>query len=172
MNYNIYCGDKMKVTSKGIINGYIEDKYGKRGNQFNEVNSCTYSLPFLIEDFPSNTICFAIVLEDKDAIPVCGFSYIHWSIADFKTNEIGENESIKNLDLIQGVNSEFKIIGIKKASMYTGMAPPDKDHTYEIHVYALDKETNLKKGFFVNELYKAMEGHILDSYTLKGIYKK
>ena len=56
--------------------------------------------------------------------------------------------------------------------MYTGMAPPDKDHTYEIHVYALDKETNLKKGFFVNELYKAMEGHILDSYTLKGIYKK
>ncbi|MDD3384055.1 MAG: YbhB/YbcL family Raf kinase inhibitor-like protein [Bacilli bacterium] len=162
----------MKVTSKGIINGYIQDKYGKRGNQFNEVNSCTYSLPFLIEEFPENTVCFAMVLEDKDAIPVCGFSFIHWSVADLEKNEVSENESIKNIDLIQGVNSEFKSVGVQKASIYIGMAPPDKDHTYEIHVYALDKKTNLKKGFFVNELYKKMEGHIIDSYTLKGIYKK
>lgn len=26
----------MKVTSTGIVNGVIEDKYGKRGTQFNE----------------------------------------------------------------------------------------------------------------------------------------
>lgn len=51
------------------------------------------------------------------------------------------------------------------------MGPPDKPHTYEIHVYALDTLLNLKNGFYLNELYDAMEGHILDDFTLKGIYR-
>lgn len=50
------------------------------------------------------------------------------------------------------------------------MAPPDKAHTYETHVYALDTTVDLENGFFMNELYHAMDGHILAEYTLKGTY--
>ena len=57
------------------------------------------------------------------------------------------------------------------SSYYGGMTPPDKPHIYELHVYALDKILDVKRGFLLNELYRAMDGHILDEYTLKGIYE-
>ena len=50
------------------------------------------------------------------------------------------------------------------------MSPPDTDHLYEIHVYALDCLLDLKPGFYLNELHKAMDGHLLDCFTLKGTY--
>ena len=57
----------MVVTSKGIVNGVIEDKYGKHGKHFNENGMPTYSLPLKIEDAPEGTKSFAVVLEDKQA---------------------------------------------------------------------------------------------------------
>lgn len=51
------------------------------------------------------------------------------------------------------------------------MAPPDSPHIYEIHVYALDTMLDLENGFFYNELYRRMDGHILETYTLKGEYR-
>ena len=47
----------------------------------------------------------------------------------------------------------------------------DKPHIYELHVYALDKLLDLRRGFLLNELYREMDGHILAKYTLKGIYE-
>jgi len=52
------------------------------------------------------------------------------------------------------------------------MMPPDRDHIYELHVYALDCTLDLAPGFLLNELHRAMDGHILDSYTLKSSYQK
>ena len=40
-----------------------------------------------------------------------------------------------------------------------------------LHVYALDKMLDIKQGFLLNELYHAMDGHILEQCTLKGIYE-
>jgi Raf kinase inhibitor-like YbhB/YbcL family protein len=163
----------MNAYSTGIINGIIEDKYGKRGTQFNVGDMPTYSLPVKIENEPKGTISFAIVLEDKDAIPVFGFSWIQWTVANLIRNEVMENESISATDFIQGANSWYGALGgvsVKDASFYGGMAPPDAPHTYEMHVYALDTKLNLKNGFFMNELYKAMEGHILEQVTIKGVY--
>ena len=57
------------------------------------------------------------------------------------------------------------------SSFYGGMAPPDAEHTYELHVYALDTMLNLENGFLMNDMYKQMDGHILAEYTLKGTYK-
>ncbi len=165
----------MKVSSKGIINGIIEPKYGKYGTQKNENNVSNYSLPLHIEDAPVGTKSFAIVIEDKDAFPVCGFSWIHWTVANLSRNTLEENESLYAKDFIQGLNSWFSPLSYKQSkelsSFYGGMGPPDKAHIYEIHVYALDCMLDLENGFLYNELYKKMESHILESCTLKGEYK-
>ena len=166
----------MKVTSKGIVDGIIQDKYGKHGEYFNENGMPIYSLPIEIKDAPENTKSYALVLEDKDAFPVSGgFSWIHWTACNILKTEIKENESQTTSDFIQGVNSWTSIQGGSQSrelsSFYGGMAPPDKSHIYEIHVYALDKVLDLENGFLYNELYKKMDGHILDSYTLKGEYR-
>ncbi len=166
----------MIVTSTGIINGFISKKYGGYGTQFNENNVPSYSLPFKIENAPENTSSFAFVLEDKDAYPVVGFTWIHWLGANLKKSEVKENESQTAADFIQGANSWISVQGNQQdreqASYYGGMTPPDKAHTYELHIFALDKALDLKRGFYLNELYEKMDGHILEEAVLKGIYEK
>ncbi|MCC3867672.1 YbhB/YbcL family Raf kinase inhibitor-like protein [Terrisporobacter mayombei] len=164
----------MIVKSKGIVNGVIEDKYGKRG-EVNEFGIPTYSLPIKVEYAPIRTRSYAVFLEDKDAIPVSGgFSWIHWSVANITTNEILENASKNNTDFVQGLNSWISIQGGKVpkeyACYYGGMAPPDKPHIYELTVYALDTLLDLENGFYPNEMFRKMEGHILKSVTIKGVY--
>lgn len=167
---------KMIVTSTGIVNGIIEDKYGKHGKEVNENGMPTYSLPLKIENSPENTKSYAVVIEDKDAFPISGgFSWIHWTAANIVKNEIAENESQNTKDFVQGVNSWISIQGGQQSkelsSFYGGMAPPDAPHEYEIHVYALDTLLDLENGFLYNNLYKKMDGHILEEYTLKGVYR-
>lgn len=165
----------MKVTSEGIKNGIIDEKYGKKGTQFNAFGVPTYSLPIKIEDAPRNTVSFALVLEDKDAQPVTkGFTWIHWIAANITRDYIMENESQNARDFIQGINSWHSELGKNlsrgESSYYGGMTPPDKPHTYELHVFALDKLVDLQDGFYLNELYKEMDGHIIDQDTIKGVY--
>ena len=165
----------MKITSKGIKNGLIDDVYGKRGAAFNENGMPTYSLPFKIEDAPTNTVSFAIVLEDKDAIPVSGgFAWIHWVAANITRNEVMENESQTATDFIQGLNSWTSMQGgnqsIELSRFYGGMAPPNAPHEYELHVYALDTMLELENGFYMNDMFKAMRVHVLEESILYGTY--
>ena len=154
----------MKVTSLGIKNGIIEDKYGKFGKDFIS-DMPSFSLPFEIEDYPKETVSFAVILDDKDSIPVCGFVWVHWLIANLKKDFViaGESSNI-NAEFVQGNNSW-------NMPLYGGMAPPDKDHIYDLTVYALDEELNLQKGFSLMEMETQMKGHILDSFCLKGLYR-
>lgn len=166
----------MYVTSKAIINGEIEPKYGKYGTQFNENGVPNYSLPFQIEEPPAGAVSYAIVLEDKDAYPVSGgFAWIHWTAANITRTEILENESISATDFVQGVNSWTSVQGGQQSHelscFFGGMLPPDAPHLYELHVFALDTMLDVQTGFYMNDLYKKMDGHILAQYTLKGLYR-
>ncbi|WP_223067378.1 YbhB/YbcL family Raf kinase inhibitor-like protein [Paenibacillus caui] len=165
----------MIVTSSGIRNGKIHDKYGKRGASFNENGVPTCSIPLKIEEAPKDTVSFALVLEDKDAYPVTGgFSWVHWLAANITRNELFENESQTANDFVQGANSWISIQGGQQSkalsSFYGGMTPPDCPHLYEIHVYALDTMLDLENGFLMNELYRKMDDHIVDQFTMKAVY--
>lgn len=149
----------MIVTSSGLHQGYFDDKYGKHGMNI--------SIPFKIEQAPKNTKSFAFLFEDKDAIPVCGFSFIHWVGWNLTRCELFDGESAFANDFIQGIHS----IPNEVEDHYIGMAPPNCDHTYELHVYALDCMIDLNEHHYFNDLYWEMEGHILEKTILKGIYK-
>lgn len=167
----------MIVTSTGIVNGVIQDRFGGRGTQFNANGVPDCSLPLQIEHAPEGTRSFALVLEDKDAYPVTGgFVWVHWLAANITRCELRENESRTARDFVQGCNSWTSIQGGRQSkelsSFYGGMTPPDRAHTYELHVFALDTVLDLAAGFYLNELYHKMDGHILETYTLKGVYGK
>jgi Raf kinase inhibitor-like YbhB/YbcL family protein len=124
---------------------------------------------------PEKTASFAFWLEDKDAIPVCGFSWIHWVGANLDQREVKQNESVSNPPFLQGANSNVSPLAgahsIEESSYYSSMSPPDKDHLYELHVFALDTMLDLESGFFLNELYRKMQGHVLETTTLSGCYR-
>lgn len=168
--------DRMIVTSAGIVNGVIDLKYGKHGTHFLK-DMPDYSLPLEIRNAPEGTKSFAIFLEDRDAIPVARFSWIHWVVANLTEPKLEENASAKaNGRFMQGVNSwASPLLGSSKltdteASRYGGMAPPDKAHVYDLHVFALDSKLDLKDGFFASELFKAMKGHVLAEAVVSGSY--
>ena len=165
----------MKVISNGIKNGHFEEKYGFKGSQVNDAGIHNYSIPFEIIDPPKGTVSYAILLEDKDAVPVTGgFSWIHWAACNFTRTSIKENESASARDFVQGLNSYTSMQGGKKPPEacigYCGMWPPNCPHVYELHVYALDTKLDISSGFYMNEMFRKMDGHVLDSYTVKGIY--
>lgn len=161
----------MKVFSEAFNGGMIPDRFGKRGKEKNRFGIPGRSIPIRIEEAPEGTLSYALILEDKDAAPVCGFSWIHWIAADITRTELPENDSGSATDYVQGINSWFGEHGREGTVGYGGMTPPDTVHTYELHVFALDKKLGLENGFFINELYHAMEGHILASIRLTGSYK-
>ncbi|MBC2857205.1 YbhB/YbcL family Raf kinase inhibitor-like protein [Cetobacterium sp. 2A] len=165
---------KFELSSTGIKNGYILEKYGKYGtDKIEDVPSL--SIPLQWTNPPEGTKQFALVMQDFDAIPVCGFSWIHWvALIPVNYTELPENASQVDVNLIQGVNSSispFRKLDKKAASHFGGPAPPDKDHTYTFTIFALDKEIKLENGFYLNYLYKDMKNHILGIAELEGIYK-
>ena len=152
----------MRVESSGIVKGVLLDKYGKRGVREEGTGMPILSFPLEILEAPEGTKSYAIIFDDPDSNPVCGFTWIHWLVISDKSS-ISENASVTDDDLIQGVNSWGK-------SVYGGMAPPDRPHTYVVTVFALDYVPNLKAGFTIDDMYSAMENHVLDKAVTTGLY--
>lgn len=169
----------MRLFSSGIVNGYIEGRFGKFADDTDKIQGVPIrSIPVSWSDLPKDTKSLALVMQDYDAIPVCGFSWIHWTIAniDPSKNELSENASRDDLSLIQGKNSlaSKQICGKMPENItnfYEGPQPPDKDHEYELTLFALDTKLDLSSGFMLNELIKAMRGRVLDPTSIYGTYR-
>ena len=172
-------GGGMKLYSNNIQNGVIAPEFGKYGEQKLPNGKPTRSFHLSWSDVPAKTKSLAIIFSDQDAIPPCGFEWIHWTVANIEPtmHELPENASCE-LDLLQGATSwssgllsDEMRLGIDEDSGFGGCAPPDKDHTYTIEFFALDCVLDLSPGFFKNELWWAMQGHIIDTAKLEAIYR-
>lgn len=158
---------KIKIETE---NGYLPKKYSKYAREeYKYKDNPIVSFPIILEDIPENTKSFALTVIDFDAVPICGFPWIHWIACDIPGNiiELPENVSVQNtLNIIQGKNSFssgfVSETDPKLTCHYVGPTPPDKDHKYTVDVYAIDCETlQLNNGFYLNDLYDKMENHIL-----------
>ena len=134
----------MKVSVKLDSNNQLPAAYGKFANP---------------EDFKNHY---------PDSIPVCGFSWIHWSGANLPAEvlELPANASQQPpVAFLQGKNSTISsFIGETDPTIYehyVGPTPPDQLHRYELRVYAVDQILPLTNGFWLNELQHALTGHIL-----------
>lgn len=166
----------MKVTVPLENDGKLADRFGKHAPaEYTTDGYPTRSFPVAIEGAPEGTVTFALAFLDWDAIPVGGFCWIHWVACDIpgKTSEIPEDASASgSLAMVQGANSNGspllgEHVGTEITWRYAGPQPPDKDHLYTLEVYALDTRLGLREGFYLNELYRAMDGHILDRATFE-----
>lgn len=134
-------------------NGFIPSKYTCDGTNINP--------DLMIEDIPENTKSLAIIVDDPDA-PNGTFS--HWVMWDIpvKNNIIKENSKPG----IQGRNG-------MRENKYFGPCPPSGLHHYHFRVYALDtKLSSLSINTDRKGLLSAMEGHIISSGDLVGLYQR
>lgn len=170
----------MYITSTSILGNTFASNIGKHAPDDDKVDGVPTRSPALAwHDLPEGTVSLALVMQDYDAIPVCGFSWIHWLVANIspELGELPENASRTMSELFQGTNSlaSKQVCGEMPSLLtqfYSGPRTPDGDHEYEITLFALDTKLDLQPGFRLNELRKKMRGHILSEPTLRGIYTK
>ncbi|ATH93242.1 YbhB/YbcL family Raf kinase inhibitor-like protein [Bacillus glycinifermentans] len=154
---------------------YLPDKYSKYADEeFKREGNPVVSFPIAFEHIPAGAKTLALTLIDHDAVPVCGFSWIHWTAANIPAHigELPENASDERQDLmVQGQNSfASPLAGLKNPKIihqYCGPMPPDQDHIYTLTVYALDDALDLQAGFYLNDFYQSIKGHVLTQSVLE-----
>lgn len=151
--------------------GYLADRFGKHApEEYRLEDFPVRSFPIKIADVPAGAKSLALTFVDFDAIPVGGFCWIHWTACDIApdTALIPEDASAAgSIACTQGANSNWSPMahGSENPHVYArycGPQPPDADHTYTLTVYALDCTLGLEEGFYLNELRRAMRGHVLE----------
>ena len=102
------------------------------------------------------------------------FAWIHWAAANIAVPEGSVALSLEAdasnagaFGMVQGKNSSASPLSGETDPLvtcrYNGPQPPDKDHVYTLRVYALDNRLDLAEGFWLNELLRQMEGHVIAS---------
>lgn len=144
----------LTVTSSAFKNnGMIPVKYTCSG--------ANISPDLAISGIPGTAKSLALILHDPDAPMPGGFT--HWVMYNIPVSQGNIKEDYAPGR--QGMNG-------KKENKYTGPCPPSGTHHYHFRVYALDTELRLDADADKKALEKAMEGHIVATGELVGLYKK
>jgi len=144
---------KLTVTSTAFVNNSdIPDKYSCAGGES--------SPPLQISGAPAGAKSLTLIVHDPDAPKPGGMT--HWVLWNIEVSgSIPENYKDGN----QGLNG-------KQENGYIGMCPPSGTHHYYFMAYALDTKLNLDKRTDEAGLKKAMQGHIIATGELIGLYTK
>lgn len=131
--------------------GMIPSKYTCDGANVNP--------PLDIEGIPDNAKSLALIVDDPDAP---AGTWVHWVVWNIPVaSHLNENEAPGT----QGTNDFNR-------RNYGGPCPPSGTHRYFFKVYALDAMLNLPDNTGKSQLLKAMEGHIVASGELMGLYQR
>jgi len=142
----------LTITSSDFSdNGLIPSKYTCDGANINP--------ELTIKDIPKETASLVLIVDDPHAPKGTFDHWVMWNIP--VKDKIAENSTPG----IEGKNG-------KGENKYTGPCPPSGAHHYHFKVYALDTKLQLAANSGKNIVLKAIEGHILASGELVGIYKK
>lgn len=137
------------------------------------------SFPFYIDELDPSVQYLHWSFTDPDSIPVCGFEWIHWTVAnlpvaalmfDFNDShalaippDFSRQLPAMIPEAAQGRTSAASHwVGSTNPAVtmrYNGPQPPDKDHDYTLHVWGTAKPLpGLNQGFWMNELLHAVRG--------------
>ena len=126
------------------------------------------SPPLSWTGIPAQTKSLALIVDDPDA-PLGVF--VHWVIFDMPPDLTGLTEGVAKTPTLPGLGVQG-IADFRKPG-YGGPCPPQgKPHHYFFRLYALDSLLNLPAGAKRAEVEKAMQGHILATGQLIGVYSR
>jgi Raf kinase inhibitor-like YbhB/YbcL family protein len=115
---------------------------------------------------PKGTVAYALVMDDPDAPRG---TFVHWLLYDLPASVDSLPEAVPTGErlesgALQGRNSAGRL-------GYTGPCPPrGPPHRYRFTLYAVDSPLGLAPGASLEELQRAMSGHVLAWGQLVGTY--
>jgi Raf kinase inhibitor-like YbhB/YbcL family protein len=142
----------LTVKSPSFLNNdFIPSKFTCEGSDINPA--------LIISDIPDDTKSLALIVDDPD---VPNGTFDHWVMWNIPVKDKIEENSTPGA---QGKNG-------RNENKYMGPCPPSGTHHYHFRVYALDTKLDLPVSTDKKALLQAMEGHILGSGELVGLYNK
>lgn len=138
------------------------------------------SFPFYLDDLDSSMHYLHWQFVDPDSIPVCGFEWIHWAVAnvpidalmfDFNDSHALQippdfSRSMPSMipEAVQGrTSAASKLVNSSNPQVtmrYNGPNPPDAPHDYLLHVWATAKPlSGLRQGFWLNEMLRGLRAY-------------
>jgi Raf kinase inhibitor-like YbhB/YbcL family protein len=125
------------------------------------------SPPLTFSSIPAGTVSLAVVCDDPDA-PVGVWD--HFVLFNLSPATPGLPEGLPEAPSypdgsLSGRNSWGRL-------GYGGPCPPQGAHRYYFTLYALDVPLPLSSGASKKDVLRAAKGHILESSTLMGRYKR
>jgi len=124
-----------------------------------------YSPPLTWADPPNGTQSFALIVSDPDA-PNGVFT--HWILYNLPADLRQLPEKIPNHKTLSDGSrhgkNDFAKVG------FGGPCPPSGIHRYFFKIYALDQSLDVAPGASKEAVLQAMEGHVLDTAELMGLY--
>lgn len=156
----------------------IPDAYAKNAPAESRVDGTpVVSFPFYVDQVHEQAQYLHWAFTDPDSIPVCGFEWIHWTVAnlpiaalmyDFNDShalqippDFSRTMTAMIPEALQGNNScaggFLRRTKIEIARRYNGPQPPNEDHDYHLQVWATSEPlTNLAQGFWLNHMMKSL----------------
>lgn len=121
--------------------------YGINNGKIGSIHACSrlggkdQSPEIVITTIPKNAKFLTIIVDDPDARPVAGKTWVHWNV--FNIPVTGSTMTFAAGSKPSGT------VGKNSAgsSRYQGMCPPNGRHTYRFAVFTQDKEVEVKSGF-------------------------
>ena len=165
---------RMKISADFTV---VPDDYAKAAaSEYRVEGVPSISFPFYIDEVDPEARYLHWAFTDPDSIPVCGFEWIHWTVAnlpidalmfDFNDShalaippDFSRQMPAMIPEAVQGRNSSASHFVGRNADpaltmRYNGPQPPDKDHDYCLHVWATKQPLpGLNQGFWLNELLR------------------
>lgn len=118
------------------------------------------SPPLDFVDVPTEAKSLVLIMDDPDA-PRGTFT--HWVVFNIDADMAGFREDKIPKDVRHGLNDYGQ-------PEYAGPKPPNGEHRYFFHAYALDTRLDLPNAVSRAEVERAMEGHVVAEAELMGRY--
>ncbi|HSD98591.1 MAG TPA: YbhB/YbcL family Raf kinase inhibitor-like protein [Patescibacteria group bacterium] len=118
--------------------------------------------PLAFSGITTDTKSLALVVEDPDAPSK---TFIHWIVYNMLPN---------TAEITEGTWPENAVLGITSLNKpgYVAACPPSGVHRYIFTLYALDIMLPTEDVYTKNTLAFAMQGHILATSQLIGLYQR
>ena len=114
-------------------------------------------------DVPPAATSLTLICHDPDAPREGGWT--HWGIINMDSTTLKLEENEKPHSGLETKTSYGE-------PGYKGPCPPSGTHRYIFYLYALDTLLDLDHSAEKNEVEEAMNGHILETATLTGLYQR
>ena len=123
---------------------------------------------FAWKGYPETTKCFAIIMDDADAISVVGHVFVHWNLFNISITTTSIKEGQKSVE-----NSTFGMNHFKRKD-YSGPCPPKgPSHTYTTSIYALSRRLDnidTEMPWTRMKFERLFKSDILNVAGITGIY--